>query len=404
MSKILNLLAWMAVAAGLVGSTILPEITNIATLSLMGVGLLILAAIPATRAVLAQPTVWVPLLAGLVLLVALLFTATTPIHVLVIFVLAPLWLVGPHAALLSRLKDRLTPELIARLALLGTAGAALVAGFDVLVLGADRGGFIVNNPIHLADIALMLGLITPIGLLDRGKHRYVYLLGPVLALATIWFSGSRGPLLAFVPMLICGAAALAWFTLPRRAALLSTIATIAVVGVAGFVVLGSPLAGRMGQFNEVVSLLSTGVVPEQFLDHERLTMLQSAWSAWLASPVYGHGMIDYTQIAASYGPADNPYPPSGHLHNDIADFAVIGGTLGLAAYGLLLLAPLIGAMRVHGPYRAAAIYLGLVTGIGYLAMGLTNAMFGILSQTVLYAVILALIAVLSVPGDKRNSA
>ena len=42
--------------------------------------------------------------------------------------------------------------------------------------------------------------------------------------------------------------------------------------------------------------------------------------------------------------------------------------------------------------------VGLVAGVGYFGMGLTNAMFGVLSQTVVYAVILALIAALGQLG------
>ena len=67
-----------------------------------------------------------------------------------------------------------------------------------------------------------------------------------------------------------------------------------------------------------------------------------------------------------------------------------------------LVAPLVGGLAVRGPDRPAAIYLGMVAGVGYLGMGLTNAMFGVLSQTVVYAVIPALIAALGQLGQAKT--
>jgi O-antigen ligase len=66
----------------------------------------------------------------------------------------------------------------------------------------------------------------------------------------------------------------------------------------------------------------------------------------------------------------------------------------LLSYGMLLAAPLAGALAVGGRWRGAALYLGVLMPVGYFAMGLTNAMLGILTQTVVYAVVLALIAAL----------
>ena len=111
-------------------------------------------------------------------------------------------------------------------------------------------------------------------------------------------------------------------------------------------------------------------------------------------------MIDFTTLVAPYMPPQYDYAPSGHLHNDIADFAVIGGALGLACYGLLLAAPVAGGLSARGPNRAMILYLGVVTSLGYFTMGLTNAMFGILTQTVLYGVILSLMATLAAPAPR----
>ena len=55
-----------------------------------------------------------------------------------------------------------------------------------------------------------------------------------------------------------------------------------------------------------------------------------------------------------------------------------------------------------GPPRNAVLLLAIPFAGGYLGMGLTNALFGILSLTVLYAVGLSLIAYLSGPKARLS--
>ena len=57
---------------------------------------------------------------------------------------------------------------------------------------------------------------------------------------------------------------------------------------------------------------------------------------------------------------------------------------------LLLLAPFLRPAGNDGPYKRRALLLGAVVLSGsYFGLGLTNAVFGVLPQTVLYAVLLA---------------
>lgn len=391
-------LAWAALFAGLVMPTPTPELANTVTLTLMGVGLLVLIMVPVSRVVLRQPAIVAAGVAGIVLLLALSLTATSFTHIVVIMVLAPLWLAGAHAGLLTRLGQRLTPLVIASFALLGTAAGAAITTYGAVFLQLDRGGFLVNNPIHLADLSLMLGFVALVGLLDRRPVRFVFLLGPALALTAVWFSGSRGPLLAFVPMLIVAAAIIAFVRLPRRQALTAVVGVIVLIALAGTAVVGLGLGGRLGGLGESAMALLEGNTTDGAIS-ERLYMDISAWNAFLASPLHGYGMIDYTVSAARFAPPGPAFPPSGHLHSDIADFAVIGGLLGLLSYALLLAAPILGGLATRGANQHAAIYLGAVTSVGYFGMGLTNAMFGILTQTAVYGVILALIAALAQQGQ-----
>ena len=401
--KLVFMLAWAALLAGLTLPTPTPEVANITTLTLMGVGLVLLAVVPGARPVLRQPAIVLAGAAGIVLLVALAFTASSPLHIAVIMVLAPLWLAGAHAGLLTRLGNRLTPLVIARFALAGAAAGAAIAVFGAVVLKLDRGGMLVNNPIHLSDLSLMLGFVAMVGVLEPRPVRFVFLLGPVLALIAVWFTGSRGPLVAFVPMLIVSAAILAYVTLPRRAALMAIAGVVAVITLGAAAVIGLGLGGRLGGLGEAVMAVLAGEATTDGAIGERLYMYLTAWNAFWASPWYGYGMIDYTIHAAQYAPPGPGYPPSSHLHSDLADFAVIGGLLGLVSYALLLAAPLAGALAITGRNRHAAIYLAGIASVGYLGMGLTNAMFGILTQTVVYGVILSLIAALAQFGQGERA-
>ncbi|QQR38910.1 O-antigen ligase family protein [Devosia rhizoryzae] len=392
MPQLVSLLAALALFAGLVLSTPLPEVANIIGLALMVVALIALFFDRQARDIAKQKHFLVVYGAGLLLLLALIPTATSAEHIAAILILAPLWLAGPYAGLVARApRQLLWPLSIGVLALIGTTASTLIAGYDVFVLQMPRGGFSVNNPIHLADLAVSLGFLSLLGLSSRSRWRFIVLLGPVLALATVLLSGSRGPLLAFFVLSAVSAVfyvAAIWR--PRRAIALGLgLAFACLVFAAPFV--SVDLNGRKFQLADIAQQVLTGST-EDGSTSERLFMLQTAWGAFKASPVYGFGMIDYPAKAAPFGPPDNPFAPSQHLHNDIADFAVIGGLLGLLSYALIVLAPLLGGLRARRP---DALFIGLMATTGYFTMGLTNAMIGILTQTMLFGLMLALIGMLS---------
>ncbi|WP_157959711.1 O-antigen ligase family protein [Devosia submarina] len=396
LARLLILLAWAALLAGLTLPSMAPGRANITTLVMMGIGLVLLAVQSRPRQVLADWGVRLTLLAGALLFVALVATASSAMHLAAILILAPLWFFAGHSALLTQLGERLRPAVVGGFAIAGAGAGAAIAAADVLIFGLARGGGSVNNPIHFADLTLMLGFVGLVGITEKPKLSLFFMLGPVFALVAIWFSGSRGPFLAFGPMLVVGGGMLALLLLPTRRALLLLAAGGVVLGILSFALISSGAAGRLGDIAQIGTLL-TGTTADASAN-ERLHMLQSALQAFWASPIFGHGILDYTDVAQSYAPPDMNYRSWGHLHNDVADFAVIAGTLGLLSYVLLVLAPFASGLANKGRWRNATIYLGTVTPLGYFAMGLTNAMFGVLAQTTLYAVILSLIAALSRQG------
>lgn len=390
-------LPWLAILSGLVLPAVAPEIANTTTIILMVLAIA-LCWRSDWRRILANPTVAMPLLAGALLVLALAITAKSPWHVGIVLFFAPLFLVGPLTALLERLATRRTLTAIAVAALLGTLGAVAVAGYDAFVLKMTRAGFSVANPIHFADIALVLGCIPLVGLAGRwAPWRLGFLAGPVLGVTAVLLSGSRGPILALLPV---GAALLLVALhrlLPHRRFWVGLAALVLVTA------LGLGLAWQTGWLASqpivanIFDVLRTGVSPDGST-MERLAMYRTAFAAFLGSPLYGHGMVDFIAITATYAPPGVVFPSYEHLHNDMADFAVIGGVVGLLAYAVLLAAPVVAALRAPaGPARTATLILAVTFTIGYFSMGLTNALFGILSLTVLYAVGLSLITALSGP-------
>jgi O-antigen ligase len=92
-----------------------------------------------------------------------------------------------------------------------------------------------------------------------------------------------------------------------------------------------------------------------------------------------------------------------HLHNDLADFAASAGVVGLAAFALFLLAPIVEIIRsAEHPTRRPALVLMTTLVSGFFVMGLTNAMFGILTVTTAYAAVCVVAGLLATPRSRRN--
>ena len=388
------IVAWAALLAGLALPAVAPEISNTAML------VLIVLAIPFCwrsnwRRIMTRPSVAMPIVAVALLAFAFAFTAKAPWYVGAALALAPLYLVAPLAALFERIETRDAPTAIGLAALAGVLAAAVVAGYDAFILHYPRAGLSVANPIHFADVALILGFVALVGIMGKKRWRPVFALGPVISLFAIYLSGSRGPLLAALPMFASLAVIGLFWLIPRRWAMPAL--AVLVIAILSAIGLAAQLGWLQNQplFANLLDVLHSGASADGST-MQRLAMYQTAYNAFLASPVFGHGLIGFIAATATYAPPGVVFPAYEHLHNDIADFAVIGGIIGLGAYALIIAAPLVASWRAAStPSGRAATLLGVPLAIGYLAMGLTNATFGILTLTVLYSTCLALVTRLS---------
>lgn len=279
-------------------------------------------------------------------------------------------------------------ETFAALALAG-AGMGVIAGAYELWLGLDSRAGAGNNPIHYGGIVLLLGFAALAGFeSSKTRWRYVFLLGPAFGMAGVFLSGSRGPFLAAV-MLTAILLPLLLIWNWRDRVFLTGLALCGAVSVASlsFSPLGPRAIAGIGE-------LAGGLLNGSFnvVDEPRSQMLEAASLAFRESPIWGYGWAGMMPFTEMHLPEGSPYKGFDHLHNDFANFAVLGGVLGLAAYGLLIAAPLFGLRSNPSVNQRARLIVAVVITIGFLGLGLTNAMIGILPQTVLYAVLMGMLS------------
>jgi O-antigen ligase len=146
----------------------------------------------------------------------------------------------------------------------------------------------------------------------------------------------------------------------------------------------------MGTGNaRVASILQSGLDIFRFTggsDDIRAAMYASAIEILSTSPLVGLGLGQIMVTAETMFP--NLLAGTGleNLHADWANFAAMAGAMGLLAWLLLLIAPLL-LLLERSARRDRALILGaILLSTGQFTLGVSNATFGILPQTVLYAV------------------
>jgi O-antigen ligase len=328
-------------------------------------------------------------------LIAIVFSLNgdAPLMVNFVFLLAFV----PLVSWFSRHAAPDSAAVVSWLALVGTLLSAVTAAREILWLGKSRAEGWWSDPIWAAEAALILGFLCLVGFpVMRSRWRFLLLLGPAIGLGVVALSGSRGPLIA-APVI-----ALALVVTTFRPWWKQIAALGVVVVIAGAMVL--PFAPRVLDRIErtgtvIVQLLTTGTIKENSAG-ARLAFWKAGTAAFLDSPWTGYGWDKRVRAAYAYLPdKGKKYDAKGsglrgnhHLHADILDMGVAGGIMGLGAYGLILLAPLLGAFRsVRDSQYRARLTGAIVLSIGYGACGLTYLMFGYEFHTTLYVCLTAIV-------------
>jgi O-antigen ligase len=123
-----------------------------------------------------------------------------------------------------------------------------------------------------------------------------------------------------------------------------------------------------------------------------LVLWSAAVQAFLDAPLIGHGWVGAQAIAAEAVGPEQAAVLYVQFHNDLGNFAVSAGLVGIAAYLLFLLGPIAGVLRSPADSfasgRAFAV-CGIV--LLYAVSGLTDITFGYDLPTVAYALMVALV-------------
>jgi len=385
MQTLTRYLAILLLVCGLVLPPVAAYIAVYVTMALMLVGL----ALPGTAAALRRQP-WPHFAVGaayLLVLASLPFVYRGPADLMAPLALLPVLFFPGVPSLLARLERGFSITTMASLCLAGAAlgvGAGLV---EMLVMQSLRIG-VWNNPIHFASITMLLGFTALIGVPGNASPwRHLYLCGPLLGLGAAILSGSRGPMFAAGLMGVVSLPLLfIWSPQDRRR--LALLAALAIGGIAALSLLG--LSRSASVIEAIGRILENGLAGAG--DVIRSAMYETAIAAFRQSPLYGHGVGQMMQAAMAMATPEQRELMAGYenLHSDIANFAVFAGTLGLLAYGLLIAAPLT-LLRSSRAIRLGAVILST----GFFALGLTNGMFGVLPQTVLYAMIFGCLTMLA---------
>ena len=295
---------------------------------------------------------------------------------------------------LAALKGKDGKAAASTLAILCLAAAlicALVALNDVLLLRYPRVFGFYMGPNLPARLALIFGFLGLAGMfLTRSPWRFAFYLGPLAGLVTTYFSGTRGAALALPPLALVFAAFL-WADRRDRAQFW-LLCGLAIASIAGLAIFSDRFAGVARIIGEVLS----GGATTDTSSEQRLQMLAAAWQLFREAPLIGHGWANFAAVAFPYlteaavwgGPND----PFFQFHNDLANFAVAAGSVGILCLIALLLAPIAGVLATprDGLFRLR-LYCCLQLSAGYFVFGLTDFTFGYDLPTTLYAFLTAIL-------------
>ena len=300
---------------------------------------------------------------------------------------------GPIALFLERRPTREPVTLTAVLASIGVIIGLVEVLIGLLTNQQPRPAGPNIGPIVLSNALLALGFVALGGaLVRRDRMGLLFLLAPVLSILATILTGSRGPLLS-VPFAIVTAAVFFWrerFGRSIRAAVAG--AAVLIVVLAGGAI--AALQGRAGSLLAIIGAASDGGAIVDESTRQRLVLYRAGWQSFLQSPWVGHGWGNLMQsIQPFLPPADaglTTWLPQ--LHNDVLNFAVGAGVIGVALYVVIISTPIIAAaLGPRDSLRPFRLYAATVLTIVYVGGGLTDLMFGFEFHTYLFAMLVAIV-------------
>ena len=261
-----------------------------------------------------------------------------------------------------------------------------------------------NHPIHFGNFSCLLAvMLLTMVLLNRevkNKQRLIFVGAAILACVGVVASMTRSSLLVFfclVPLLWLPKADLLHKWATRITAALTMLCVVFV--------LVSPQIQQKLRITEVktdIELTFEGNYQSSI--GTRLSMWQAAWLMWEESPLLGIGP---SKFQGKYGEMVlNRTVPMGDLihnqpHNDILHAASSGGVLKLMSYVFLIAGPYTFFYRRYKKFRfdfdkRVFPIMGMQVVAAFFITGLTNSNFDLQIYSTMYAVLVCVLAKLTV--------
>lgn len=339
---------------------------------------------------LVEPTGAMTVLGVLLLFIAFAATAQKPYDLLYVGNFTMLALLPLLRAALTRFSSPDASAICGWLAFAGAAISAVVGLWQVGIEQQPRATGIGSDSIWSAQAALIVGMLALMAAIrEAGWRRYLLAAAPSFAAIAVALSGSRGPMLAMVPLV---AVTFVFARGHRRLVLASGVAA-GLVLFAAAPYLWPDLGGRITTLGAAATEAAQGEMASNFSIGARQIFYQGAINAFLASPWFGYGWEDRLMAAYAHGPSGFEETVllmgnNRHLHADVLDLGVAGGLVGLVAYLLFIAAPVVGAMAApRDGQRQARLRGAAILSTGYLTCGLTYIMLGYEFPTTQYVVI-----------------
>lgn len=326
-----------------------------------------------------------------ILALSFVISMRTPKDLAYILNFLPFLLVLPLAGALSTRADKGHALTVANYALAGATLALLGAAFQWVVLHSERAEGWGSDPIWSASAAVTLGFVALLGYVQvRTWHRYLYLVGPVLALLVSILNASRGP---FLTTLLLAPIAILIIVRHKILTLLGGLLLLVVA----FLVIRFAAPSGLQRISSILVLLRDLVLTGDVKENSggiRLIYWHASIRAFFNEPWFGVGWGHRIEAIRPYvsRKALVRYAETRHQHADILGFGVAAGMAGLLAYLLIIVGPIVAAIRSvrDSQYRARVVGCVLLAA-SYFCAGLTNLMFGFEFHTMLYVCTLAIL-------------
>jgi O-antigen ligase len=290
----------------------------------------------------------------------------------------------PIASLLTRAASPRATTVVAWLAFAGATLGAVYSVGEILFTNASRAGWLMpqNDPIRVANTALLLGFLCLIGLRQQtGRWRLLLLAGPFLGLAAVIACGSRTAMVAFAVLLFWVALWLAQNWKWRVA--ICAILAVALIGVVTSGVIQSERLSSL--ILSVQEILTNQPLTDKSMDI-RMSLYRAALEAFGGAPLFGYGWAGMMDAIAPLLPEVHAvHAEQPHLHNELLNFALSTGIVGVFAFVALLAGPLITAIRsTPDSQKHARIFGCSILVVGYVVMGSADTMISYETHTALY--------------------